>query len=66
MNEEFKDECDDLLHWLYDVNITHTPSKASSDSYHVLSQSFNDLTVKDKQEKLKEFLRGIMKNFSFT
>ena len=62
LTEEFTEECDTLLQWLYDVNITHTPSKASSDSYHALSQSFNDLTVNDKQEKLKEFLRRILRN----
>jgi len=40
MTEEFKKECDTLLSWLYDINFTHTPSKSSSDSHHVLSQSF--------------------------
>ena len=65
LTEDFKEQCDALLGWLYDVNITHSPSKASSDSYHILSQSFNDLTVKDKQDKLKEFLTGVLRNSTF-
>ena len=65
LTEEFKEECDALLGWLCDVNITHTPSKANSDSYHVLSQSFNDVSVKDKQDKLKEFLKGVLRNVTF-
>ncbi len=55
---EIKGECDELFQWLYDPNHTHTPSASSSDSRGVLSQSFNQLVMKGKQDSLKDFLEG--------
>lgn len=65
INEELKKECDALFQWLYDVNIVHTPSICSSDSCNILSQSFNDLVVEEKQEQLKQFLQGNLSKCKF-
>jgi hypothetical protein len=58
MTEEVKEEFNVIFQWLYDVNLIHTPSIASSDSYHMLSQSFNNLVAEEKREHLKRFLEG--------
>jgi hypothetical protein len=64
MTEEFSKECDIHFQWLYDINIVHTPSISTSDSTaKVLSQSFNDLIVKDKQTCLREFLQGKLRKY---
>ncbi|CAF1486167.1 unnamed protein product [Adineta steineri] len=59
ITDKTKEECGDLFQWLYDVNLTHTPSVSSSDPHDALSQSFNHLVVKEKQEHLKKFLQEI-------
>jgi hypothetical protein len=61
MTEELKEECNTLFQWLYDVNITHTPSICISDSQNVLSQSSNNLMAEEKQKRLKQFLQGKFK-----
>ena len=58
MTDEIKDEYDANFQWLYDINLSHTPSISSSDSDHVLSQSFNDLIIGERREHLKQFLKG--------
>jgi hypothetical protein len=57
-NQDFRDECDILFQWLYDVNITHTPSAASSYSHNVPSQSVRNFTIEEDQKHLKEFLQS--------
>ncbi|CAF4417978.1 unnamed protein product [Rotaria magnacalcarata] len=59
VTKEIREECDELFQWLYDVNLTHTPSICSSDSHNVLSQSFNKLVVDEKQDRLKQFLQEV-------
>ncbi|CAF3028743.1 unnamed protein product [Rotaria sp. Silwood2] len=63
MKEELKQECDAYFQWLYDVNVIHTPSIFSPTSCHILSQSFNNLVVEEKQELLKQFLQGNSKKY---
>ncbi|CAF1610584.1 unnamed protein product [Rotaria magnacalcarata] len=50
ITKEIREGRDELFQWLYDVNLTHTPSICSSDSQNVLSQSFNKLVVDEKHE----------------
>ncbi|CAF5224016.1 unnamed protein product, partial [Rotaria magnacalcarata] len=59
MTEEVKEEFNVIFQWLYDVNLIHTPSIASSDSYHMLSQSLNNLVAEEKREHLKRFLEEV-------
>ena len=58
MTDEIKDEYDANFQWLYDINLSHTPSISSSDSDHVLSQPFNDLIIGERRKRSKQFLKG--------
>ena len=56
--EDFIHEFDVLFQWIYDVNIVHTPSTASTYSHNTLSQSFQGLSVEEEHKNLKHFLHG--------
>ena len=63
MTEKVKKECDAMFQWLYDVNFIHTSSVSTSDSCHMLSQSFNTLAIEEKREHLKKFLEGNFRKY---
>ena len=55
---DIRGESEEIFRWLYDCNTTHTPSMTHSSPSDAVSQSLPNLTIKEDQEQLREFLRS--------